>query len=267
MNDLLKVVSCCFFLNFGGIIGMQVEPSTSIQNLMSFQTRTNMGTIVVQGSVLLPVSETPTLYLVSKKEIESFSISKSVDMFALKSFLRRSGIEQMPSALLEPHNDTSMGEYIMPIQTNTVLPKAISSAVGFFTGRITDIPTEEKALFFLRSLLRLGKANDSTMNIVEDALSEYDSYYEPDPYFESSKRLHNIGIYEYLKLFTEECFSDLQIVLEFSKLTKIQNADCKRDFEIFLRAITVIIETVKEDRSNSELLRKFKCLYERMTQQ
>ena len=65
-------------------------------------------------------------------------------------------------------------------------------------------------------------------------------------------------------MFTEKSFVDLQIVMELSKLTKDQNAECKADFEIFLHVLKVIVETFKDDEADGLLLQKFKDLYERM---
>lgn len=267
MKGLLKIASCFFLLNFEGVMAMHMEIQSSDQSTRHFEVPTTMGVVAMQGSFLMvPVSKIPTLYLVSQRGTETFTISEDVDISALKSLLCSKGINQIASVLLETSSDVLRRDNTMSITTSAMLPAGMSSAIDYFTNHSSIIPEDEKSLFFLKSLLLLGKADSSLINSIDDKLSEYESYYDPDPYIQSSKRLHEIGIYEYSKMFTEECFSDLQIVLEFSKLTKIQNADSRRNFEIFLRVLKVIVETTKENSANAMLLQKFKSLYERINE-
>ena len=162
------------------------------------------------------------------------------------------------SPIIESNEDDSL------LSSKYILPDEIHSAIQFFCGQSSQIPDDEKSLFFLRSLLALGNTDETVFDCVTDKLSQYDSYYETDPYEKSSSNLHNIGIYECEKLFTEECFHDLQLVLEFSKLTQTENIYCRSDFELFMQSLKVIIETTAEDKTNSSLFQKFKYLYEKM---
>lgn len=107
------------------------------------------------------------------------------------------------SPIIESKEDDSLflsSKYILPVE--------IHSAIQFYCGQSSQIPDDEKSLFFLRSLLTLGNTDQTVVDCVTDKLSQYESYYETDPYQKSSSNLHNIGIYEYKKLFTEECFHD-----------------------------------------------------------
>ncbi|KAG4094679.1 hypothetical protein H8356DRAFT_1427836 [Neocallimastix lanati (nom. inval.)] len=70
-------------------------------------------------------------------------------------------------------------------------------------------------LFYLRSLLILVKDD-------KNKLLEYDSYYQDDPCEESSNRLYSLGPSESQKMFSEDYFSDMQLVLEFSRLARVQ---------------------------------------------
>lgn len=263
MKDLLKIASCFLYFGFETVSGMQSTIQDSNQSLKHFPSA--MSTVTMKGNFLIvPISEVPTLYLVSREGTESF-IGPKTDIIAIKSVLYSNGFNKVfqDSGSLESSSKELRRDNMMPISTG-ILPEGISSAINFFTNYNSKVPEDEKSLFFLRSLLLLGKADDTLLNNIEDKLSEYESYYQADPYRTSSNHLHDIGIYEYKKMFTEECFNDLQLVLEFSRLTKIQNADCRRDFEIFFDALKVIVETTKEDNTNAELLRKFKYLYKRM---
>jgi len=77
-------------------------------------------------------------------------------------------------------------------------------------------------LFYLRSLLILVKDDKSWLGTVVDKLLEYDSYYQDDPCEESSNRLYSLGPSESQKMFSEDYFSDMQLVLEFSRLARVQ---------------------------------------------
>jgi len=144
-----------------------------------------------------------------------------------------------------------------------LLPKEISSAISFLINGKDSIPTDERTLFFLRSLLILDKASEELIFEVSDKLSEYDSYYDPDPYGESLHRIYTTGKNEYLKLFTEEGFCDMQLVLEFSKIARVHNGGCKRDFSDILESLKMVVD-VASGEENQTLLDKFKALYRKM---
>lgn len=269
MNNLLRIACCFFCLIFEGVIGMHLEDQALYRDLQHFSSPAIMETVAMHGGVFtVPVLETPMLYLVTKQGVEAFNVPEGVDIHDLISLLHKSEFPRSNSEQMEKSvSKTSNGvlDYKSAVSTLAVeLPKGMRSAMDYFTGSSVKMPEDEESLFFLRSLLSLRKVDSILIDNVEDKLLKYDSYYKEDPYIESARRLHDIGIYEYKKMFTEKSFVDLQIVMELSKLTKDQNAECKADFEIFLHVLKVIVETFKDDDANGLLLQKFKDLYERM---
>ncbi|OUM59750.1 hypothetical protein PIROE2DRAFT_14653 [Piromyces sp. E2] len=97
----------------------------------------------------------------------------------------------------------------------------------------------------------------------EDLPEDEQSYYDPDPYNESMHRFYRTGKYEYMKLFTEEGFRDMQLVLEFSKVAKDRNIDCRNDFLTVLQSLEMIINVISGEE-NQDLFNKFEALYQKM---
>ena len=96
-----------------------------------------------------------------------------------------------------------------------------------------------------------------------DKLSVYESYYAPDSYDESLHRIYRTGINEYLKLFTEDRFQDIQLVLEFSRIAKDHNINCQREFVIILKCLEMVV-SVTSGEDNRFLVNKFETLYQKM---
>ncbi|ORX84547.1 hypothetical protein BCR32DRAFT_306550 [Anaeromyces robustus] len=188
-----------------------------------------------------------------------------MEMNNKKLSLRNEGFDELASSdasskflTLGVNREIDIEEY-----KDDLLPKEISSAISFLINGKDSVPTDERILFFLKSLLILDKASKELIFEVSDKLSEYASYYDPDPYSESLHRIYTTGKNEYLKLFTEERFRDMQLVLEFSKIARIHNSGCKRDFADILESLKMIVN-VAFGEENQTLLNKFKILYRKM---
>jgi hypothetical protein len=252
MKKISRVIFCLGIMNFSILEGMQKG-----SDLLNYSA------ISSYKFIAFPVTETPTLYLIYKSTAISFVPKGDFQLSNVKSLLDSNGFNEIRTDPVCLPSSPTEGVIAVSFPKDVFLPVEIHSAIDFFAGYSVKIPEDEKSLFFLRSLLLLGKADEALLNCVEDKLSEYKSYYKPDPYSESLKRLHKTGIYEYAKLFTETSFEDMQLVLEFSRLTKVRNSDCARDFEVFIKSLKIITEIVKENESNAALLQKFKSLYAR----
>ncbi len=260
----LFIIAGFLVFGFWEVCGMRDVAQSSI-----CAERTEMRPVVVHGSfAIVPVLDTPMLYLVSSDGAVSFIAPENTKMSVVESQLCRDGFSKIysSSGLMQMPDKPMKGDKKELVSKDDLLPKEIKSAIDFFSNSDQEIPADEKSLFYLRSLLILVKADESLLNVVVDKLSEYDSYYQDDPYEESSNRLHSLGIYEYQKMFSEDGFRDMQLVLEFSRLARVQNSGCKRDFGIFSHALRVIVETTSETTANATLLKKFKYLNERIVE-
>lgn len=263
IRDLLKFISCIWSLCFCGTEEIQASNQEDLKK----RSIPEAGTISV--SLLIP--SIPGLCLISKSGFRYFELPKGKSVTEILNILAGQGFSEItyPQASLpfeeEFHNE-DWREKMMNDPTADILPQAVKSAIELFlTDCRSGIPEDEQVLFFLHSLLRLKKPCDTELkNSIADKLSNYNSYYKPDPYKVASRRLHDVGIFEYKKFFAEENFKDLVLVLEFSKLMKNHNKACARDFEVFSDVLKVIVETFVENESNSVLLQKFKELYERV---
>ena len=270
MRRFVKVISCLGILSFleaEGMLGASQYPTEGV--VEHSRKSPIMAPVVVTGQfVMLPVADVATLCLISTEGVVYFGVPENLKTSTIKSLLEKSGCCELSSSSVSFKSSLSQaqleGDTTMLMSRDVSLPMAVSSAIRFLTEHKTKIPTDEKSLFFFKSLLLLDKADKELIDKVDDELSGYDSYYDPDPYVESLRRIHEIGIYEYAKLFTEAGFNDIQLVLEFSKIARTHNPDCKRDFKEVLNSLKMITEIVKESGENVALLRKFKLLYERI---
>lgn len=266
MKNFLKFAGCLSALSFFVVEGMHKSPKSFDHSVESSVMSPIMAPVTIYGRfVMIPVTDVTALHLISSDGIMSFLAPKGAKMSTIKSILGSNGFsETHPDPIsLQSSRRQLEGETMVSVPKE--VPEGSSSAIAFLTGHKTKIPEDELSLFFLRSLLLLDKADKSLIGQIDDKLSYFESYYKVDPYYESLKRVHETGIHEYAKLFTEAGLEDIQLILEFSALSRIHNPECSRDFEMVLNSLKMITEIVKESEINSALLQKFKSLYERIT--
>lgn len=141
--------------------------------------------------------------------------------------------------------------------------KTIESVVTFFnegkkfnfenvTKDFEKKKEDETFLFYLNSLLSLAKVECPFAEQVVDELANFDSYYKGDPYYKSLIWIYKTGIHEYAKLFTEEGFKNIQLVLEFSKVVG------SSDFYDIWSSVEIITDMVMN--ADDDLSQKFKSL-------
>lgn len=145
-----------------------------------------------------------------------------------------------------------------------LLQRAITTA-SEIQKNLERIPSDdEELLFLLKSLLALKGDTDTVLPCVEDALSLYDSYYDPDPYFASLERLQKIGPYDCKNLFNENTFNDIALVLFFSKAVDSGSSGVTETVVMWTNALKSIVETTRETPENKALLEQFKQLQTRL---
>ena len=157
----------------------------------------------------------------------------------------------------EPYFKTQISENCT--MYTDILQKVITTAAKI-QKNLELIPCDnEELLFLLKSLLAV-KGDNTVLPYVEDALSLYDSYYDPDPFFASLERLQKIGLYEYKNLFNEKTFHDIALVLLFGKAVNSDNLWITDIVVTWTHALKVIVETTRETPDNKALLDQFKQL-------
>lgn len=162
----------------------------------------------------------------------------------------------------EPYLKTQISENCR--MYTDLLQRAITTAAEI-QKNLERIPSDdEELLFLLKSLLALKEDTDTVLPCVEDALSLYDSYYDPDPYFTSLERLQKIGPYDCKSLFNEKTFNDIALVLFFSKAVDSGSSGVAETVVMWTNALKAIVETTRETPENKALLEQFKQLQTRL---
>jgi hypothetical protein len=191
------------------------------------------------------------------------------------SFSSRSSVNNMPTAsiLIRDSNgnfrfyqtgekfDVTLLEGIREVPlVSTELSTKIKEIVAITQNMKEDtaLPEDGETIYLLKSLCALKNIDT---DVIDEKLYQFSNFYykTEDPYFKALSDLQKISPYNSKGLFNEQSLKNMEVVLNFSKVAA-SNPDCKKDFEIWKKALSDLIESTASNVEEKGLLERFNAL-------